>query len=83
VAAPAAVEAGEDEVAVFAVLVPDGALDEDAVRAWCIDRLPAFARPEYVEIVAELPVTPSGKIRKAELRDRIAARTTGSAGGRS
>jgi acyl-coenzyme A synthetase/AMP-(fatty) acid ligase len=29
-----------------------------------------FARPEYVEIVDELPLTPSGKVRKIELRVR-------------
>jgi crotonobetaine/carnitine-CoA ligase len=70
VAAPAASEAGEDEVAVFAV-VADGATTSVAdVRSWCDRQLPLFARPEYVEIVDELPLTPSGKVRKIELRER-------------
>ena len=69
VAAPAASEAGEDEVAVFAVLADGTATDEAEVRAWCERRLPVFARPEYVVIVAALPLTPSGKVRKIELRE--------------
>jgi crotonobetaine/carnitine-CoA ligase len=70
VAAPAASEAGEDEVAVFAVVADRSATDVEEVRAWCELRLPVFARPEYVEIVDELPLTPSGKVRKIELRVR-------------
>jgi carnitine-CoA ligase len=70
VAAPAASEAGEDEVAVFAVVADGSATDVDEVRAWCERRLPAFARPEYVEVVEQLPLTPSGKVRKIELRER-------------
>jgi len=33
--------------------------------------------PEHVEIVAELPKTPSGKIRKYQLRERARALVTG------
>jgi carnitine-CoA ligase len=72
VAAPAAAEAGEDEVAVFAVLDPGAGAGEADVRAWCDQRLPAFARPEHVEVVDALPMTPSGKVRKLELRERAA-----------
>jgi crotonobetaine/carnitine-CoA ligase len=68
VAAPARAEAGEDEVAIFVV----GSIDEADARAWCERRLPAFARPEYVVIVDALPLTPSGKVRKIELRERAA-----------
>ncbi len=70
VAAPAASEAGEDEVAVFVVLGPGAEASVDELRAWCDQRLPAFARPEFVEIVEALPLTPSGKVRKIELRER-------------
>jgi crotonobetaine/carnitine-CoA ligase len=74
VAAPAASEAGEDEVAVFVVIAAGVQLGEGEVRAWCDKRLPAFARPEYVEIVDALPMTPSGKVRKIELREMAAER---------
>ena len=72
VAAPAKAEAGEDEVAVFIVPAAGTGLDVEAVRAWCERRLPAFAMPEYVSLLDELPMTPSGKVRKIELRDRAA-----------
>jgi len=69
VAAPARTEAGEDEVAIFVVAADDADVTVDEVRAWCEQRLPAFAMPEYVTVLQELPMTPSGKVRKVELRD--------------
>lgn len=69
VAAPARVEAGEDEVAIFVVAREGATLDVDTVRAWCTQRLPAFAMPEYITILDALPMTPSGKVRKIELRE--------------
>ncbi|MEO2107111.1 MAG: hypothetical protein ABGZ36_15880, partial [Actinomycetota bacterium] len=36
--------------------------------AWAADRVPDFAIPRYVRVVDALPMTPSGKIRKRELR---------------
>ncbi|KAG8949641.1 hypothetical protein FRC04_008387 [Tulasnella sp. 424] len=35
------------------------------------DRLPGFARPEWVEVVEELPKTSTGKIQKNVLRERV------------
>jgi len=68
VAAPAQGEAGEDDVAVFVVLANGAEIGVDEVRAWCVDRLPAFAVPDYITILDALPITPSGKVRKVELR---------------
>ncbi len=73
VAAKATVEAGEDEVAIFVVATAAGGVEEPEVRDWCERRLPAFAIPETIEIVADLPKTPSGKVRKIELRERLKA----------
>ena len=73
VAVKAMVEAGEDEVAIFVVTATPDGLDEAGVREWCEQRLPRFAIPEVVEIVGELPKTPSGKVRKIELRERLEA----------
>jgi crotonobetaine/carnitine-CoA ligase len=69
VAAPAQAEAGEDEVALFVVLSEASPMEIDDVRGWCERQLPAFTLPEYISILAELPKTPSGKVRKIELRD--------------
>jgi carnitine-CoA ligase len=78
VAAPAHAEAGEDEVAVFFVLEDGVEMEVDELREWCRSQLPPFAMPEYVSVVPELPKTPSGKIRKVELRE-IAARQAAAA----
>ncbi len=40
-------------------------------------RLPGFARPEWVEVVEQLPKTSTGKIQKHELRKRFKNAITG------
>jgi cyclohexanecarboxylate-CoA ligase len=58
-----------------AVVVPDGAarLSLEEVCAFLLDQgLSKHFLPEQLEIVEELPKTPSGKIRKVELRGRYA-----------
>jgi len=37
-----------------------------------------YKLPEYLEVRDELPTTPSGKVRKGELRKEIEARTSSS-----
>ena len=71
VAGPADTEAGEDEVAVFVVLNEDSTLTEDAVHGLCEKTLPKFALPKWIILIDELPKTPSGKVQKAKLRDRL------------
>jgi crotonobetaine/carnitine-CoA ligase len=70
VAVPADAEAGEDEVALFAVVAPGSGLTEQDVSALCEQSLPKFAVPKWVFIVDELPKTPSGKVQKVTLRAR-------------
>jgi crotonobetaine/carnitine-CoA ligase len=67
---PADQQAGEDEVMAF--LVPrDGAeLDYEQIWAWCEARMPAFMVPRYLEAMAELPRTPTEKVRKKQLREQ-------------
>ena len=80
VAAPAFAEAGEDEVAVFFVLEDGQEMSVEELREWCAAQLPLFAVPAYVSVVPELPKTPSGKVRKAELRQLAAEQANRSAG---
>jgi crotonobetaine/carnitine-CoA ligase len=75
VAAPAGFEAGEDEVALFVVLSPGAELALDDLHAWCRRQLPVFAQPHVITIVDALPYTPSGKVRKVELRELLASAT--------
>jgi acyl-CoA synthetase (AMP-forming)/AMP-acid ligase II len=51
---------------------PDAAVDLPALTAFCRERLADYKVPRQVVVVAELPMTPSGKIAKAVLREQTA-----------
>lgn len=57
---------------VTAIVVPDGELTADEVIAFAREHLVAYKSPRRVELVAELPRDPMGKIRKRDLRDQYA-----------
>jgi fatty-acyl-CoA synthase len=59
---------GEAVHAVVVPAVPAGELDPGALLEWARGELAAYARPKSVELVAELPETPFGKIDKKVLR---------------
>ncbi|TQM31420.1 AMP-binding protein [Nocardia bhagyanarayanae] len=44
-------------------------LDAEALRAFCTGKLAHFKIPRYVHLVDEFPMTVTGKIRKAEMRE--------------
>ncbi|GLW55578.1 fatty-acyl-CoA synthase [Kitasatospora phosalacinea] len=48
-------------------------LTAEAVRAFCTGRLAHFKIPRYVHVVAEFPMTVTGKVRKVEMREQAAA----------
>ncbi|MFH8533488.1 AMP-binding protein [Streptomyces tendae] len=72
VAAAAAVgtpsELGEDEVLAVLQPGPGRHLDLEELFAHCDRSLPHFMVPRYYQVIDELPVTPTGKVRKTELR---------------
>ncbi len=61
-------ELEDDDVKVAVVLRHPDELDEAGLVAFCEERLPKFMVPRYVEIVDELPRTPTDKVAKHELR---------------
>jgi crotonobetaine/carnitine-CoA ligase len=68
VAVPAS--AGEDEVKVVVALKSGERLDPAELHGFLQGRLPAYMVPRYIEVRSEeLPKTPTGKIRKAALRE--------------
>jgi crotonobetaine/carnitine-CoA ligase len=82
---PVQSELAEDEVMAAIVLRPGQTLTPQALIAYCEPRLPYFAVPRYVDVVAELPRTENGKIQKYRLRERGVTATTwdrGARGGR-
>jgi crotonobetaine/carnitine-CoA ligase len=44
-------------------------LEAAALLAFLDERLPYFMVPRYVEFMAELPKTPTAKVRKQQLRE--------------
>jgi crotonobetaine/carnitine-CoA ligase len=65
---PAADE--EEEVKASVVVREGGTLDPTVLAHYCAENLPYFAVPRYIEIVAALPRTPTGRVQKFLLRER-------------
>lgn len=61
-------ELGEDEVKAFVMLRAGTSLSNEELIAHCIEKMPYFSVPRYVEFVDDLPRTPSGKVEKHKLR---------------
>lgn len=59
--------------AIHAVVVPrqGKALDPDAVRMWCASRIERFKVPDVIHLVEALPTGPTGKARRAGIRELI------------
>ncbi len=67
---PVRSELAEDEVMAALVARPGEMLAPAELSSFCASRLPYFAIPRYIEIVAELPRTENGKVQKYKLRER-------------
>jgi len=65
--------AAEQEVMACVVRADGAALTERQVLDHCLARVPRFAVPRFIQFVAELPKTVSGKVQKQALRERGAA----------
>jgi fatty-acyl-CoA synthase len=53
---------------------PGGSITQEELKAFFKDRVAHFKIPDRVELMAEFPMTPSGKIRKNVLREIMAER---------
>lgn len=62
-------ELEDEDVKVVAVVRPGAELDEAELAEYVADRLPRFMVPRYIELVDELPRTPTDKIAKHRLRE--------------
>lgn len=60
---------GEDDVKVCLSLKPDCTLEMGELQDFCVERLPYFAVPRYVEVLDALPKNASGKVVKTQLRE--------------
>ncbi len=60
---------GEEEVKALILPEAEAAIDNVALLDYCVERMPRYAVPRFLELVAELPKTPTGKVQKQALRD--------------
>jgi len=76
VGVPSEFVGGEDEIKLCVVLREGARFVPEEFLAWCEERLPYFAVPRYLEVIPELPRTPSNKLQKYLLRQRGVTATT-------
>jgi len=60
-------ELSEDDVKAFVTAAPGRTVDVADVHAFAGDHLARFKIPRYLEVVAELPHTPTGRLAKHRL----------------
>ena len=57
-----------EEVKAYVVPQTGVTVDVDALKAWCKDQMAAYKYPRVIEVIDALPLGPTGKILKLELR---------------
>jgi crotonobetaine/carnitine-CoA ligase len=67
---PVRSELAEDEVMVALVPREGAQVDPAELARFCEGRLPYFAVPRYIDVLADLPRTENGKVQKFKLRER-------------
>jgi crotonobetaine/carnitine-CoA ligase len=58
----------EDDLKVTATVKEGASITEEELFRWCVDQLPYFALPRYIEFRAGLPRSPVGRVLKRDLR---------------
>jgi crotonobetaine/carnitine-CoA ligase len=66
----------EDDLKITATLQTGARVSEADLFRWCIDQLPYFALPRYIEFRRELPRSPVGRVLKRVLREQGATPQT-------
>ncbi len=66
---------GGEQVVAAVVLEPGFALDEEAVRTTCKERLTPYKVPRQVFVFDELPHSMIGKVLRRQVRDQLLAQT--------
>jgi len=60
---------GGESVVAFLVAGEDGPPGEEELKTFCADHLAKYKIPREYRFVSELPHTPTGKVKKFELRE--------------
>jgi long-chain acyl-CoA synthetase len=64
---------GGEKVIAVVVLRPGAELDQDALRAWCRERLAAYKVPREIVTVDDLPRSMLGKVLRKQVREQYLA----------
>ena len=67
---PAGGSGGEDVIA-FVQLTPDSPVTSTDLASYAAEHLAPYKRPSRIFLVPEMPLTPTGKIAKAELAKMV------------
>ena len=62
-----------EEIMAWVQLADGQVVTEDDLRAFCKGKIAHFKIPRYISFVNEFPMTVTGKVRKAEMRDKSVA----------
>ena len=73
---PVWADESEQEVMVTITPQPGTELDHEDIIRFCNQRMPYFMVPRYIDVVAAIPKTPTGKIQKYALRETGITATT-------
>lgn len=68
--------ASEDEVKACVVLRPGAEATAEDIARFVNERAPYYMVPRYIELYADLPRTPTGKVQKFRLRDQPISEAT-------
>jgi crotonobetaine/carnitine-CoA ligase len=68
--------ASEDELKLHLIFKPGESVSPEEMAAFINDNAPYFFVPRYIEVVDELPYTPTNKVQKYKLRERGVTGTT-------
>ena len=61
----------EDDIVLYVVLKPQIEMGEGELQQWVEKQLPKFMWPKYIRFIDDLPKTPTSKIEKYKLREKI------------
>ena len=67
---PVWADESEQEVMITVIALPGCSLDPEVLTRFLNQRMPYFMVPRYIDIVAEIAKTPTGKMRKNKLREQ-------------
>ena len=76
VAVHAVITSSEDEVKATVVRLNGSKLTEEELCRWCVDQMPYFAVPRFIEFRRDLPKNPVGRVLKYQLRDEGCTKAT-------